>query len=144
LHNAQAYFAQSLFTLSIPRSISSSRSHSSALLSLQCSSTHELRRSLSPPPLSLVLFIRDISSGLIHPPPAAASSPGQYSISSSASSFPSASISFVFHQFAIRSESSPPFSVTGFRRVVSVKGSTTGVRCNGIGSCSLQPAGQWN
>ena len=60
------------------------------------------RVNLLPPPLCIasVLFIRGISCGLIHPPQASAPSPDPYSISSSsASSFPSASIFCVFHRF---------------------------------------------
>jgi hypothetical protein len=88
---------------------------------------------LSLPPLACVLFIRDISSGLIHPLPAAAPSLASILL---APPPPPSSARFIH----VAVPSSPPFSA-GSRRVVSVKGSATGVGCNSIGSCGSLPAG---
>jgi hypothetical protein len=104
-------FAQSvtLFTLFITCLFSSSRSHPiprpAQLFSRSLVLPLTTRVDLSLPLRVLVLFISEISCGLIHPPPAAPLTPGPYSISSSsASSSPSAKI-------LLAVQSSPPFSV---------------------------------
>jgi hypothetical protein len=81
-------------------------------------------------------------SCIVHPPPPG---PSRYAINrTSESSSPSASIVFALHR--CHHPSSPPLSVAGSTRVISIKDTASGVQYSSFilfGNFGLHPAGPW-